>query len=59
MTLSKNFRFPWHQGGQRVDKVAASLFSEFSRAELSRWLQEGALTLDGAAVKAKAQGTGR
>ena len=51
--IEQKFQIPLAQGGQRVDKVAASLFSEFSRAELSRWLQEGALTLDGAAVKAK------
>ena len=51
--IEQKFQIPLEQGGQRVDKVAASLFSEFSRAELSRWLQEGALTLDGAAVKAK------
>ena len=52
MTLSK-ISDSLGTGWQRVDKVAASLFSEFSRAELSRWLQEGALTLDSAAVKAK------
>ena len=51
--IEQKFQIPLAQGGQRVDKVAASLFSEFSRAELSRWLQEGALTLDGVAVKAK------
>ena len=51
--IEQKFQIPLDQGGQRVDKVAASLFLEFSRAELTRWLQEGALTLDGVAVKAK------
>ena len=39
--------------GKRVDQVAAELFDEFSRAQLSRWLKEGALLLDGRAVAAK------
>jgi 23S rRNA pseudouridine1911/1915/1917 synthase len=46
---------PAELAGERVDKVAAQLFSEFSRAELTRWMTEGMLTLDGAAVKAQVQ----
>ena len=44
---------PPELGGERVDKVAAQLLSEFSRAELTRWLGEGALTLNGEVVKPK------
>lgn len=37
----------------RIDRAAAALFDEFSRALLSQWIQQGALTVDGAAVKPK------
>lgn len=39
--------------GERADKVAAILFDEFSRALLTRWMSEGALTVDGLVVKPK------
>ncbi len=39
--------------GERVDRAAAELFGEFSRALLSRWIQEGALRVDGIVVKPK------
>jgi 23S rRNA pseudouridine1911/1915/1917 synthase len=39
--------------GFRVDRAAAELFAEFSRAMLSDWIQQGSLTVDGAAVKPK------
>lgn len=39
--------------GQRVDRAAAELFAEFSRALLSQWILDGALTVDGATVKPK------
>ena len=50
-TLQRQANVPAELAGERVDKVAAQLFSEFSRAELTRWMTEGMLTLDGAAVK--------
>ncbi|MDX1460452.1 MAG: RluA family pseudouridine synthase [Xanthomonadales bacterium] len=37
--------------GKRVDQVAAVLFSDYSRARLQAWISEGALTVDGRAVK--------
>ena len=37
----------------RIDRAAATLFEEFSRAMLSQWILEGALTVDGTAVKPK------
>ena len=39
--------------GMRLDRVAAQLFDDFSRSELSRWIQSGELTVDGAAGKPK------
>ena len=44
---------PPELAGERVDKAAAVLFDEFSRATLSSWIQAGALTVDGARVKPK------
>ena len=44
---------PLIYGGQRFDKVAALVFYEFSRAELTRWIVEGDLTLNGEASKPK------
>ena len=51
--IEQKSQIPLEHGGQRVDKVAASLFTDFSRAELSGWMQQGALTLDGEVVKPK------
>lgn len=51
--IEQKYQIPLQQGGQRIDKVAALLFSEFSRAELTRWIQQGALTVDGVQVRAK------
>lgn len=58
-TLQRQANVPVELAGERVDKVAAQLFSEFSRAELTRWMTEGALTLDGAPVKPKYKVFGR
>ena len=58
-TLQRQAHVPVELAGERVDKVAAQLFSEFSRAELTRWMTEGALTLDGAPVKPKYKVFGR
>ena len=44
---------PFDLAGERVDKVAAVLFDEFSRAALQGWIQAGALTVDGEQVKPK------
>lgn len=35
------------QAGQRLDRALATLFSDFSRSQLQRWLDEGAVTVDG------------
>ncbi|MGH8433058.1 MAG: 23S rRNA pseudouridine(1911/1915/1917) synthase RluD [Pseudomonas sp.] len=42
---------PSELGGQRLDQVAAQLFSEHSRSRLSTWIKEGCLTVDGAVLR--------
>lgn len=37
--------------GTRIDRAAAELFDDFSRATLGRWIQEGRLTCNGAPAK--------
>ena len=44
---------PSEFNGERVDFVAAKLFAEVSRSEISRWIRAGLLTVDGRAVKPK------
>ena len=51
--ISQQTPIPLEYGGQRFDKVAALMFSEFSRAELTRWIVEGDLTLSGKNSKPK------
>jgi 23S rRNA pseudouridine1911/1915/1917 synthase len=42
---------PFALGGQRLDQVAAQLFSEHSRSRLAAWIKDGLLTVDGAALR--------
>ncbi len=49
---------PAELAGERVDRVAAVLFADFSRAELSRWIVAGALTVDGQTCKPKTRVVG-
>lgn len=44
---------PAELAGERVDKVAAQLFDEFSRSTLRDWIAAGSLAVDGARVKPK------
>jgi 23S rRNA pseudouridine1911/1915/1917 synthase len=46
---------PAELAGERADKAAALLFGDFSRALLARWIADGSLTVDGAAVKPRAR----
>ena len=39
--------------GERLDKIAATLFPAYSRVELTRWITAGLLTVDGRAAKPK------
>jgi 23S rRNA pseudouridine1911/1915/1917 synthase len=51
--ISRSALVPRSLAGQRADRVAAELFDDFSRVMLSRWIQEGRLTADGARVRPK------
>ena len=53
LEVQKQVMVPAELAGERVDKAAAQLFHEFSRAALTAWIQAGALTVDGACVKPK------
>ena len=53
MSINLELPVPAELGGQRVDQVAAELFSEYSRAMHAAWIQQGDLTVDGKAVKPK------
>lgn len=41
------------QAGQRIDKLAAELFTDHSRAQLQEWLKSGNLKINGAIEKPK------
>ena len=49
--IQLNAEVPTELGGQRLDQVAAQLFSEYSRSRLSSWIKEGSLTVDGAVLR--------
>lgn len=48
-------RVPAELAGARLDKAAAELFADFSRAELTRWINAGQLTVDGGTCKPKSK----
>ncbi len=50
-----NMVVPREHAGQRLDRIAAQLFDDFSRAELARWISAGDLTVNGAALKPKSK----
>ena len=50
-TIENRVEIPPDFAGLRLDKAAALLLPEHSRAELTRWINEGALTLDGSRVR--------
>src|SRR5690606_8140436 len=47
---------PFELGGQRLDQVAAQLFSDHSRSRLSAWIKDGLLTVDGAVLRPRDTG---
>jgi len=51
--VEREAQVPVELAGQRLDRIAAELFSEHSRAELSRWIRAGELQVDGGLVPAK------
>ncbi|EEY96516.1 23S rRNA pseudouridine(1911/1915/1917) synthase RluD [Acinetobacter johnsonii] len=51
--LSLQFQLDETYLGQRIDQVAATIWSEFSREKLKQWLKEGHLLVNGNSVKPK------
>ena len=41
------------EGGERLDKVVARHFSQYSRSRIQRWIEEGYVTVDGKQVQGK------
>ena len=44
-------RVPAEMGGQRLDRILADLFAEFSRARLQQWIKCGHVTVNGQACR--------
>lgn len=53
MTVERAAILPPELAGLRLDAALARIFSDYSRSQLSQWLREGALTVDGLQPKAK------
>ncbi len=51
--LSLQFQLDESFLGQRIDQVAAIVWSDFSREKLKQWLKDGHLLVDGSTVKPK------
>ncbi|TCB77977.1 23S rRNA pseudouridine(1911/1915/1917) synthase RluD [Acinetobacter sp. ANC 4173] len=51
--LSLQFQLDESYIGQRIDQVAASVWSDFSREKLKQWLKDGHLLVNGNIVKPK------
>ena len=51
--LSLQFQLDESYLGQRIDQVAATVWSDFSREKLKQWLKEGHLLVNGNTVKPK------
>ncbi len=50
-SIQLNAQVPFELGGQRLDQVAAQLFTEHSRSRLASWIKEGQLRVDGLAMR--------
>ncbi|RLL35556.1 23S rRNA pseudouridine(1911/1915/1917) synthase RluD [Acinetobacter cumulans] len=51
--LSLQFQLDESYLGQRIDQVAAAVWSDFSREKLKQWIKDGSLLVDGEVVKPK------
>lgn len=49
----KRVLIPEHVLGQRLDIILANVFPEYSRSQLSQWLKDGLIKIDGATLKPK------
>lgn len=50
-TISLSARVPEELAGSRVDRVAAELFADYSRARLQGWIRDGSLRVEGRTVR--------
>jgi len=57
-SINMNAIVPAECAGERLDRIAAQLFGDFSRAELARWITAGELTVDGDVHKPKTKMAG-
>ena len=51
--INLSYKVMVDQSGQRVDKIVAQCFPEFSRNHIKKWIKEGALTINGNTTKPK------
>jgi 23S rRNA pseudouridine1911/1915/1917 synthase len=47
-SVSRNAIVPDELAGQRLDRAAAEIWSDYSRSRIQQWIESGELTLDGA-----------
>jgi 23S rRNA pseudouridine1911/1915/1917 synthase len=52
-TITQTYAVPSDELGERVDKIAAKAFSDYSREQIKSWLDSGELTINGKAEKPK------
>ena len=50
-TIARSARVPETLAGRRLDRIAAELFPEFSRARLQTWIKSGELQVNGQAMR--------
>jgi 23S rRNA pseudouridine1911/1915/1917 synthase len=50
-SVSRRATVPVEFEGQRLDRVAAEIWSDYSRSRIQRWIESGELTVDGATVQ--------
>jgi len=51
--IEREAKVPLELAGLRLDRIAAELFADYSRAELTRWIRAGELLVDGKKALAK------
>jgi 23S rRNA pseudouridine1911/1915/1917 synthase len=49
-SVSRQATVPAEFAGQRLDRAAAEIWSDYSRSRIRQWIESGALTVDGAVV---------
>jgi 23S rRNA pseudouridine1911/1915/1917 synthase len=50
-SVSRRTMVPAEFEGQRLDKAAAEIWSDYSRSRIQRWIESGELTVDGAVAQ--------